>query len=168
MEAEVLRIDMEAQARPVNVQKPGRLAEDIARLCKEKQSDTFDDTDFDEVSGSSSIPAAEESAGGTGSSASSNGGIPEAQRAKQHEAELETSYQGFRCNCDRAASQFASSCLDQFSRQDLRTIFHQVYPRSDGSTQTVSVPVSTVLHNLHKLYWNLRVMKRGRKQDQGQ
>ena len=93
---------MEAQARPVNVQKPGRLAEDIARLCTEKQSDTFDDTDFAEVSGSSSIPAAEESAGDTGSSASSNGGIPEAQRAKQHEAELATSYQDFRCNCGRA------------------------------------------------------------------
>ena len=167
MEVEVLRIDMEAQARPVNVQKPGRLAEDIARLCTEKQSDTFDEADFAEVSSSSSIPAAEESAGGTGSSASSNGGIPEAQRAKQHEAELATSYKDFRCNCDWAAAQFASSCLDQLGRQDLRAIFHQVYPRSDGSTQTASVHVSTVLHNLHKLYWNLRVMKKGRKQDPG-
>ena len=88
MEVEVLRIDMEAQERPVDVQKPGGLEEDIARLCAEKENDTYDATDFAEVSGSSSIPAAEESAGGTGSSASSNGGIPEAQRAKQHEAEL--------------------------------------------------------------------------------
>ena len=155
MEVEALRIDMAAQARPVDVQKSGGLAEDTARLCKEKLSDTFGDTDFDVVSSSSSIPAAVKcSAGGIGSSASSNGGIPEAQRAQQHEAELATSYAGFRCNCHRAAS--ALSCLEQLTRQDLRAIFHQVYPRwpADGSTPTVSV--STVLHNLHNLMWNLR------------
>ena len=146
MEVEALRIDMEAQARPVYVQKPGGLAEDLARLCAEKKSDTYDDSDFAEVTGSSCDLAAEEcSAPVTGSSASSTGGIPEAQRAAQHEVELRSSYASFTCNCHRANAVSASSCLDQFSKQDLRAIFHQVYPRSDGSTPTASVSVSTVL-----------------------
>lgn len=166
-EVEALRIDMGLQDMPRtdgaegNVLEPADLVADTALLRRQKDSDTWKPTDFDDVLASSAHQPEDcpIGAGGAASSTAdpgSRGGISEQQRYQEHLQALQSSYGGFRCRCPLASSANASSCLDEFSRQDLTAIFYQVYPRSGDGITVPHVAVSDVRTALHQLMWNMK------------
>jgi ribosomal protein S18 acetylase RimI-like enzyme len=76
--------------------------------------------------------------------------ISEGNRAQEHLKRVEASFEGFRCGCAAAAQKGMSSCLDSFSKIQLRMIHHETYgpPGARISTAVVS-------ERIHVLYAGL-------------
>jgi hypothetical protein len=77
-------------------------------------------------------------------------GGTELARASQHSKELEaSSFAQFKCSCPIATRLGVSSCLEQFSKVEMRAFYHETYYKG---TQ-----LSHVSEQLHHRLWELKV-----------
>ena len=76
--------------------------------------------------------------------------IPEKLRAQKHLERMESSFLGFKCKCASARSKGQDSCLESFTKGQLRTVHRETY----GS----STSVGNVLQHIHTLYCTQAVL----------
>ena len=78
--------------------------------------------------------------------------MSEVCRASDHLQRLESGFEGFKCGCARARAKGQQSCLDDFSKVQLRTLHTETYgpPNKD-------ISVAEVLQHIHRLYQTFAV-----------
>ena len=89
--------------------------------------------------------------------------VSEQVRAAKHLERVESSFSGFKCGCASARSKGHDSCLESFTKGQLRTIHRETYGNSTNAIggdgcPTSSVRVGGVLQHIHTLYFTQAVL----------
>ena len=71
--------------------------------------------------------------------------------AAAHKAEMETGFSGFKCKACKKDSSATESCLEKFSKQELRAAHDETYGADQPKTERES------LQQIHQLYWSMAV-----------
>jgi len=91
----------------------------------------------------------------------------ESSRVQMHREQLRSAFQEFRCKCDRAMAKGLQSCLDNFTKVELRATFAETYgaaalAEEEGDAQpgaaAFKIPkLKEVSERLHRYMWELKV-----------
>ena len=76
--------------------------------------------------------------------------LSEIARAKAHSKAVEVAFNGYSCRCQAAAKKGDASCLEQFTKGELRQFHRETYGNDDDNIRSAAV-----LQSIHQRYWNL-------------
>ena len=90
--------------------------------------------------------------------------MSESVRAEAHQRQLNTSFESFECKCNLATAAGAASCLDQFSKAQLKGFYAETYGSGSGgnanggnANSAKRVKLRDVSTALHTHMWALKV-----------